>query len=72
MVAKYIGNIGKNKLHIVEFVDGRCHIDQIRPEQKIAFDSLEEAMSYPDGKGPIFHECGVCFKKMKEVNNNGK
>ena len=67
MAAKFVGNIGTKALHIIEYTDGRCKIDKIRAERKIEFDTLEEAMRYPEGESPIFHECGVCFHKMRDA-----
>ena len=66
MSGKFIGNIGTKTLHVVKYKDGRCRIDQIRAERKIEFDTLEEALRYPEGGSPIFHECGVCFPKMRK------
>lgn len=70
MSAKFIGNTGTKKLHVAKYTDGRCHIDQIRAEQRIEFDTLEEAMKYPEGESPIFHECGVCFRKMRKAEKS--
>jgi len=68
MRPKFIGNIGTKTLHAVDFADGRCRIEQIRAERKIEFFTLEEALSYPEGSSPIFHECGICFPKMRKAN----
>ena len=70
MATKFIGNIKNKTLHILAYTDGRCHINQIREEQKIEFETLEEAMKYPNEESPIFHECGVCFRKMREVTKS--
>lgn len=67
MEPKFIGNIGTKTLHVREYVDGRCRINQIRAERKVEFDTLEEALRYPEGGSPIFHECGVCFRKMRDA-----
>lgn len=67
MSAKFVGNIGTKTLHAIGFTDGRCRIDQIRTERKIEFDTLEEALRYPEGESPIFHECGVCFPKIRKL-----
>lgn len=66
MSAKFLGNTHTKKLHVLAYTDGRCHIDQIRLEQKVEFDDLEDALKYPGGETPIFHECGVCFPKMRK------
>ena len=67
MDVKFVGNIGTKALHIIEYADGRCRIDKIRAERKVEFETLEEAMKYPEGESPIFHECGVCFHKMRNI-----
>lgn len=67
MSAKFVGNTGTKKLHVLAYIDGRCHINQIRTEQRVEFDTLEEAVKYPEGESPIFHECGVCFPKMRKA-----
>ena len=67
MAAKFVGNTGTKALHVVAYADGRCRIDKIRAERKVEFDTLEEAMRYPEGESPIFHECGVCFPKMRDA-----
>ena len=64
MSAKFVGNTGTKTLHVVKYADGRCRIDKMRAERKVEFDTLEEARKYPEGESPIFHECGVCFRKM--------
>ena len=64
MSAKFIGNTGTKTLHALGYTDGRCRIGQIRIERKVEFETLEEALSYPDKENPIFHKCGVCFPKM--------
>ena len=69
MGTKFIGNRKNKTLHAVGFLDGRCHIDQIREENKIEFDSLEEALKYPKEGESIFHKCGVCFLKMEKARN---
>ena len=65
MAIEFLGNTGTKTLHALRYTDGRCHIDKIRTEQKVEFETLEEAMRYPEGEAPIFHECGNCFKKMR-------
>ena len=67
MGAKFVGNIGKKRLHVLAYADGRFHINQIRSEQRVEFDTLEEAQQYPKGESPIFHECGICFPKMRKA-----
>lgn len=69
MSAKYIGNIKTKRLHIPEFSDGRCHLADIRLEQKVEFNSLEEALNYPDKDHAIFFKCGVCFPNMERQKN---
>ena len=66
MAYHYIGNRHTKKLHVQEYADGRCKLDSMREEYRIDFDSLEDAMTYPKGKPPIFHECGICFLKMRK------
>lgn len=67
MGVKFVGNTGTKTLHALGFTDGRCRIGQIRAERKVEFATLEDAMNFPEGGSPIFHECGVCFPKMKEA-----
>ena len=62
----FVGNTGTKKLHVSAYADGRCHLNQIRAEQKAECRTLEEALSYPDREHPIFHKCGVCFPKMRK------
>lgn len=70
MDEKFIGNISTRKLHILQYADGRCKINAMRKENKKEFNSLEEAMSYPDKENPIFTKCGICFTNMKKQENN--
>lgn len=72
MEAKFVGNTNTKTLHILAYADGRCHIDSIRTEQKEEFETLEEAMEYPKGEKPIFHECGICFRKMRKAKEGNK
>lgn len=70
MNARFVGNIGTKTLHALGYADGRCRINQIRAERKVEFATLEEALSYPKGQSPIFHECGVCFPKMRSAQKS--
>ncbi|MEE0742359.1 MAG: hypothetical protein U0M21_08785 [Emergencia sp.] len=65
MKPEYIGNIRTKCLHAVNFIDGRCKIDMIREEYKVAFSTMDEALAYPERGKPIFHQCGFCFKNME-------
>lgn len=67
MSIKFIGNIGTKTLHAVGYTDGRCRIDQIRAERRIEFQTLEDALNYPNRENPIFHKCGICFPKMTKA-----
>lgn len=68
MPSKFLGNTGTKKLHALGYTDGRCKIEIMREENKRAFDTYEQAMRYPEGQTPIFHECGICFPKMRQEN----
>lgn len=72
MEAKFIGNTKTKTLHVLAYTDGRCKVDQIRTEQRKEFMSLEEALTYPEGEKPIFHECGICFRKMRKAKEGNE
>ena len=62
----FVGNRSSKRLHIQELADGRCKMNLMREEYRIDFDNLDQALSYPEGKPPIFHRCAFCFSKYNE------
>lgn len=62
---EFIGNIGTHKLHSVRFADGRCKLDSMKPENKVAFETLEEGLSYPSTDRKALIPCAVCIPKYQ-------
>lgn len=58
---RYLLNINSGKIHDCSKRDGRCKINQIREENKKYFETLEEAMEYPDKESRIGRKCTFCL-----------
>lgn len=63
---KYLLNTNSKKIHLADSNDGRCKIKNMREEYKIFFDSLEEALAYPNPNNPLGKKCSFCLKNGKE------
>ena len=59
---KYLLNVNSKKIHLSESTDGRCKIAEMREEYKVYFDSLEEAVVYPNHKNALAKKCAFCLK----------
>lgn len=63
---KYYGNLGTGRLHITKYASKRCEVK--KQENKIEFDSYEEAKSYPIKEEPKFKDnCAICFPRMRKA-----
>jgi len=62
MEKKYLLNTNSKKIHLSESNDGRCKIKTMRTEYKVYFDTLEEALSYPNADNPLGKKCCFCLK----------
>lgn len=59
---KYLLNINSRKIHLSASTDGRCKISNMREEYKIYFDSLTDAMEYPNSNAKLATTCTFCLK----------
>lgn len=59
----YLVNTNSKKIHLSDSGDGRCKINQMREEYKVYFDTLQEALSYPNKKNPLASPCAFCFNR---------
>ena len=59
---KYLLNINSKRIHLSDSSDGRCKISEMREEYKVYFDTLQEAMNYPNKKNTLAKKCIFCLK----------
>lgn len=64
-MAEFVGNVGNRKLHSIRFSDGRCKLKNIKPENKVEFDTLEDGLHYPSAERSILIPCAICIPKYK-------
>lgn len=68
---RYILNTNSKRIHDLKYADGRCKIDDMNESYKISFDSLDDALNYPDKDNPLARQCTICIKnKEKNKTNN--
>ena len=58
----YLLNLNSKKIHFANSCDGRCKIKGMREEYKVYFDTLEEALIYPNKNKPLAKRCSFCFR----------
>lgn len=63
MEKRYLLNTNSKKVHDNKSSDGRCQIKSMREEYKVYFDTLEEALEYPNKDNPLANKCSFCIKK---------
>lgn len=63
MAKEYLLNTNSKKIHLSKSTDGRCGITKMREEYKVYFDSLEDAISYPNPDKPLAKPCAFCIGK---------
>ena len=65
---RYLLNTNSKKIHDLENVKGSCRIKIMRKEYMQYFDSLEDALNYPNSEHPLAQKCSFCFehRKLKE------
>lgn len=54
---KYFVNTGSGKIHFSDSRDGRCRITQIAEERRAYYDTLENAIQYPNSTAPRAELC---------------
>lgn len=59
---KYLLNTNSKKIHLTASTDGRCKIKEMREEYKVYFDTLPEALEYPNEKNRLAKKCSFCLK----------
>ena len=59
---KYLLNTNSKKIHLTASTDGRCKIKEMREEYKVYFDTLLEALEYPNSKNTLAKKCSFCLK----------
>ena len=59
---KYLMNINSKKIHLSASTDGRCKIKEMREEYKVYFDTLQDAIDYPNKKNTLAKKCMFCLK----------
>ncbi len=63
MKKRYVLNVNSKTVHDTRNCDGRCRLNLMREENKIYFDTLEEALSYLKTEKCIVKKCSFCIEK---------
>lgn len=63
---KFLLNTNSKKIHLSTSTDGRCQIKNMRDEYKVYFDTLDEALNYPNEKNRLAKTCSFCIKIKKQ------
>ena len=58
---RYVLNTNSKKIHDTLNADGRCKLSSMKPECKTTFDTLEEALAWPNSEHPLARKCRFCI-----------
>ena len=59
---KYVVNTNSAKVHLSSSKDGRCKLALVDESNRQYYDSLEEAMKFPNEEKPKATLCTFCLK----------
>lgn len=65
----YLLNTNSKRIHLSNSSDGRCRISLMRDENKVYFDKLEEALTYPSAEKPRGEPSAFCLKSAKQTKS---
>ena len=57
----FILNTNSKKIHDAQRADGRCRLDLMKPECKVPFDRIEDALAWPNAQHPLAKKRRFCF-----------
>lgn len=63
MEKRILLNTNSKKIHFAISQDQRCKINSMRDEYKVYFDTLDEALAYPNKEKPLAKKCSFCFRE---------
>ena len=66
MKKKYFVNTNRGTIHLTNSKDGRCKIKMITEEQRAYYDTLEEALQFPNSDNPKSKPCTFCLRNGRE------
>ena len=68
----YLLNTNSKRIHISNSKDGRCKIGLMRDEYKVYFETLQEALDYPNSEKPLGEPCSFCLKLVRSRSPTSK
>ena len=58
---RYVLNTNSKKIHDTSKKDKRCKLNLMKPECVKYFDSIEDAMKFPNSSTPLAKPCRFCI-----------
>lgn len=58
---RYLVNITSKNIHDTENIQKECQIGRIKESNALFYDTLQEALEYPNKDNPKTSKCKFCF-----------